>query len=774
MVKSLFIVLAWILFSFSPSSASDVGVICSSEDEFKITTGDFILDFKPFTTEKRMALLYHQEHPDFCIRTLGQSGPSYNYFYWATRVDSIEENETTISIKVEGERQDYWNYTAFFTFFKSFPGLFRLKIVIDLQSEIYLIGGSPQFLCCRQDGGYRSNFRLAVRSNCHGFMPLIINVVDNAANYIFSTVWMELTGKESIYDVLKSGFDFRADDSSFGLLSPRGNVSPGNFISTDYLVYAWRDSLDNFSGIFAFLQAVTGMLGTQVQDEDYDASASMASSVIQSLLYPKHHDDVYASGGTGMGFKAFLGGGETRKEDTQFVTNVDVLLGAAYCYSRTTEGDAKALCELIVYNIDNFDGYYIHTKGFYGGGWNQTGYEPVDPWGFIGCPLMLISAHKLLPEVIAIDLDKLKSHAEQCIFMAEKINYDFPISIYPLTGEPDGGYGGDKKWDVCILYANLMVEMYKLVGDGKYLEKAGTALSHYMEYNYGKMCGSNTDVSGLSTAVALYKYTGDQIYLDYFKRLCYQLVRWLNLYRGTFVDKEIPFTCVSEGLGSYIDAFGRGLFRYFLEQPYDEALSLVNEQPQLANFFEPYFVLYDFYTTFAPYCARYSFPRILGLSDRQAEGGKIDGDYWIPIEDLRPVWHREPWEFTRGQQIYGAGSQIIDLMPGKFSSSPVEMKQEPKHQISAKCFLAQNYPNPFNSKTSIGYYLPTLSHVTFSIFDILGREVKTLTNESQQTGYSTAYWDGKNEQGCNVVSGMYLYRIQTENFIWKKKMLLLR
>lgn len=88
--------------------------------------------------------------------------------------------------------------------------------------------------------------------------------------------------------------------------------------------------------------------------------------------------------------------------------------------------------------------------------------------------------------------------------------------------------------------------------------------------------------------------------------------------------------------------------------------------------------------------------------------------------------------------------------------------------------LAQNYPNPFNARTVIMYSLPRDSKVEITIYNILGQRVKTLLNEHQQAGYKSIVWDGTNQKGKEVASGIYFYRIQAGDFVQAKKMLLLK
>ena len=88
--------------------------------------------------------------------------------------------------------------------------------------------------------------------------------------------------------------------------------------------------------------------------------------------------------------------------------------------------------------------------------------------------------------------------------------------------------------------------------------------------------------------------------------------------------------------------------------------------------------------------------------------------------------------------------------------------------------LKQNYPNPFNPLTTIQYSLPVRGHVSLVLYDILGRQMRTLVNSYQDIGNRSVRWDSKNEFGKHVSAGVYLYRIQTGEFVQTKKMVLLK
>jgi hypothetical protein len=93
---------------------------------------------------------------------------------------------------------------------------------------------------------------------------------------------------------------------------------------------------------------------------------------------------------------------------------------------------------------------------------------------------------------------------------------------------------------------------------------------------------------------------------------------------------------------------------------------------------------------------------------------------------------------------------------------------------SNKMSLESNYPNPFNATTTIRYSLPTNSHVQLVVYNILGQKVRTLVDEEQQAGQHTATWDGRNQSGNQVASGVYFYRIQYGNQSEVRRMTLLR
>ena len=88
--------------------------------------------------------------------------------------------------------------------------------------------------------------------------------------------------------------------------------------------------------------------------------------------------------------------------------------------------------------------------------------------------------------------------------------------------------------------------------------------------------------------------------------------------------------------------------------------------------------------------------------------------------------------------------------------------------------LYDNFPNPFNPSTKIAFELPKASHVRLVIYDVVGREVARIADGDYPAGYTELTWNGINRNGEQVSSGVYSYRISTDNWSAIKKMLMLR
>jgi len=111
-------------------------------------------------------------------------------------------------------------------------------------------------------------------------------------------------------------------------------------------------------------------------------------------------------------------------------------------------------------------------------------------------------------------------------------------------------------------------------------------------------------------------------------------------------------------------------------------------------------------------------------------------------------------ELRSDMGAYGGGEGYVDI-------------EEIPSILPEKIFLFQNYSNPFNAQTIIQYNLPSASHVSIDIYNILGRRVETLIDKQQQAGCHQVVWNADDK-----TSGVYFYKLQAGDYIETKKMLL--
>ena len=129
--------------------------------------------------------------------------------------------------------------------------------------------------------------------------------------------------------------------------------------------------------------------------------------------------------------------------------------------------------------------------------------------------------------------------------------------------------------------------------------------------------------------------------------------------------------------------------------------------------------------------------------------------------------------------------RVLTLTGGTFDGMPIEgqdcvviIKKGPASKPSAETptafSLHNNYPNPFNPVTQISYDLPNDSWVKLSIYNVRGQKVTTLVDRFEASGYKAILWDGTDDNGNKLASGVYFYRIQADEFTATKSMVLMR
>jgi hypothetical protein len=146
----------------------------------------------------------------------------------------------------------------------------------------------------------------------------------------------------------------------------------------------------------------------------------------------------------------------------------------------------------------------------------------------------------------------------------------------------------------------------------------------------------------------------------------------------------------------------------------------------------------------------------------------VDGD-WVVDTDDEPASTHLVAQVSRLIEVL---SDIINMQAAMANFS--EGKLIDQENVPNRFSLLQNYPNPFNPVTTIRYQLPEDLHVTLSVYNVLGQRVRTLVDDMQTAGFYSVQWDGTNQSGMTLSSGMYYYRIQAGQHSDVHKMLFMK
>lgn len=137
------------------------------------------------------------------------------------------------------------------------------------------------------------------------------------------------------------------------------------------------------------------------------------------------------------------------------------------------------------------------------------------------------------------------------------------------------------------------------------------------------------------------------------------------------------------------------------------------------------------------------------------------GNYDKAIERYKQAWHQ--------------ATKALKNLAKSYANSDIEDGSELVDSAIPKVFgLGENYPNPFNPTTLISYNLPEASQVSMTVYDMMGRQVKSLIQEFQPAGNHSVIWNATNDNGDLMSGGMYFYQIKAGSFLQTHKMILLK
>lgn len=148
-------------------------------------------------------------------------------------------------------------------------------------------------------------------------------------------------------------------------------------------------------------------------------------------------------------------------------------------------------------------------------------------------------------------------------------------------------------------------------------------------------------------------------------------------------------------------------------------------------------------------------------------GDPIDSTYLWMANNIGMVFQVSNYSYDPTSGGYTGFVTYVD-------PTAVGIEPKPGIRIPDQVELFPNYPNPFNPVTHIGFRISDFGLVELRVYDLAGREVATLLNKGLPAGYHTVLWDGKNNLGQEVSSGIYLYRLKTAHGVKVRKMILIR
>jgi hypothetical protein len=192
--------------------------------------------------------------------------------------------------------------------------------------------------------------------------------------------------------------------------------------------------------------------------------------------------------------------------------------------------------------------------------------------------------------------------------------------------------------------------------------------------------------------------------------------------------------------------------------------------------------VFDTVMTDQSYVRQFGFADLFGEDNPYLHTNGQRVNAWTLRFIISPSIHRQlvvldtTWDDRSGSVILGLSDGTSEITPGfkgGFLGIGVGVDDD---NISRplQFSLSQNYPNPFNPETNIEFSLPSEQNVNLMVFNLLGQQVRTLVNSSLGVGTHTVIWDGKNDDGINVPSGIYFYKMFTPEFSQTNKMVMVR
>jgi hypothetical protein len=158
-------------------------------------------------------------------------------------------------------------------------------------------------------------------------------------------------------------------------------------------------------------------------------------------------------------------------------------------------------------------------------------------------------------------------------------------------------------------------------------------------------------------------------------------------------------------------------------------------------------------------------------------------EYGVSLDEFRKYWEKQGKDYMKAGDVIGVAAFIEtpmdhwatemtprgELVLGTNAVHEPSAKTAPDHFV-----LKDNYPNPFNPETRIEYSVPKQAMVTLSVYNTLGQKVRTLIHKTVTSGSHAVTWDGRDDNGQLVSSGVYFYKLRSGSINITKRMTFLQ
>ena len=169
------------------------------------------------------------------------------------------------------------------------------------------------------------------------------------------------------------------------------------------------------------------------------------------------------------------------------------------------------------------------------------------------------------------------------------------------------------------------------------------------------------------------------------------------------------------------------------------------------------------------------------ISKQSIEDGKVKivifNSKGEEIKSDNQSYLKIPFEFISSENIVSnvmIENVLLAGIDGSLINQNIRTNSSDFKVVPNEFALHQNHPNPFNPNTTISFDLPEESFVNLTVYNLTGKKVLTLKSDNVSAGFHSLDWNGKDEFGNSVASGMYFYRLDTKSFQSTKKMLFLK